>query len=128
MKNSQFDLRAAGVLYLVATAASIAGMMLLPELSGYFNKQSVAVSVLFQLLNDAAVAGIGILLFRSLKTYHETVALTVLSTRIIEAVVLALGNIPLLLISPADSHHDHSYLASLAQQWGAWSLAWLCWL
>lgn len=104
--STKWNLRISGVLFILATVASIAGMTILqshisgPEFIGsLFGKRTqVSAGVLFYLLSDASVICIGILMFPVLKKYSETIAIAYLSSRLVEAIILIIGGLSLLLL------------------------------
>lgn len=130
--------RTIAILYLLATATSVAGLFLLqPSLTSpdylnylYSNRLSLSLAVVFQLSYDIYVVFIGILLYKILRLRSLTIAMAILSTRLMEATILALGNIGLLLLDPISKEYgvgenqDAPYLKSLGsmvQHWTNWS-------
>jgi hypothetical protein len=129
--------RIIGVLYLLAMASSIVGFSMLetqfsnPDyLSTFFaNRNSVSAAVLFHLINDISVVGIGILMFSLIRKYQEAVATTLLTTRVMEGVILVIGKLSIMLLltiskQNVDAGMAGEYLVSLgtlARKWNAWS-------
>lgn len=62
---------------------------------------SLAWGVLLVLLNSVVVASVGAIAFPVLRRYDEVAAVAYVVTRTVEAVVLALGALPLLLVAQA---------------------------
>lgn len=127
-----------GILYLLATITSVAGFSLIQSVTdsadrlsiAYPQKGKLALGVLFQLINDGAVVAIGILLHGILRRYSENIATGVLSTRILEGGILAIGKLSLFLlmtisleyINPDTTTTAHlATLGTLAIKWNAWS-------
>jgi hypothetical protein len=138
MNSTNTTARIIGVLYLLSTSSFLIGAILLePAInnSDYLvnlyptNKIRLSAGVLLQLVNDAAIVGIGVLLFGVLKRHNENIALWVLSTRIIESVILVVGGMSLLLLLTISQEYikagsaDASYpaLGALAKKWNYWS-------
>lgn len=100
--------RLAGLLFIVATAAFMAGSGLIdgvtkaPDALATLdaNRMVVITGILLQFVNSAAVVGIAILLYPTLKQHQGAVALGYVAFRVIEATLLILGALsPLLLIT-----------------------------
>ncbi|MQA15068.1 MAG: DUF4386 family protein [Pseudonocardiaceae bacterium] len=100
--------RTVGALFLLAFAVYGAGGALVDSgtaatevLSGVINHQTqIAAGAMLMLLNSVVVIGIGVLVFPVLKPRHEITAYAYLVTRIVEAVLLAVGTLCLLLLIP----------------------------
>lgn len=138
MNSLKKTARIVGVLYLVSTAASVTALVLLQSITSgpdYLsildsNKIQLGIGVLFALINDAAVVAIGVLMFGVLKKYNENIAVGVLSTRLLEGVILVVGAMSLLLLITISQEYikagtaDASYyqtLGTLAKKWNYWS-------
>lgn len=103
----QSKARIIGAMILLAMVASIAGnLILIPviraedflgSISG--NQISIHLFGLFMLVNSMAVAVAGIVAFCAFKDRHPLVATTYLTTRIAEAVILAVGFIAILTLT-----------------------------
>ncbi|MFF0573839.1 DUF4386 domain-containing protein [Streptosporangium saharense] len=98
--------RAVGALFLLAFVVYMTGN----ALAG--SGETVAAGALLMLANSAAVAGIGVLMFPVLRRHHELSAHAYLVSRVVEAVMLAVGVVFLLLLIPLA--RDASGLPSLA--------------
>jgi len=64
------------------------------------HQAQIAVGALLMLLNSAFVIAIGVLVFPILRPHHEISAYVYLITRVVEAVILAVGVLCLLLLLP----------------------------
>lgn len=104
--------RAAGVLFLVSTAAYLIGSGLMDSVLDrpdflsrlYPDRASVYAGLFLELINAMAVAGIAILLHPILKQHNEAFALGYFGARILESALLLLSAIaPFLLIGLSDS-------------------------
>lgn len=103
----QSKARIIGGMILLAMVASIAGnLILMPvirsedfleSISG--NQISIHLFGFFMLVNSLAVAVVGIMAFSAFKDTHPLVATTYLTTRIAEAVILAVGFIAILTLT-----------------------------
>jgi Domain of unknown function (DUF4386) len=71
------------------------------------NEVQVSAGALLMLVNSAFVASIGVLMFPVLKPHHKFAAHAYLVTRVVEAVMLAVGTLSLLLLIPL----GHEYVA-----------------
>ncbi|WP_172250800.1 DUF4386 domain-containing protein [Saccharibacillus deserti] len=97
--NDRKKEQAAGLLFLVATAAYLTGSGwiggtlgqsdFLVHLSSESSK--IRIGLFLETINSAAVIAISVLLFPILKRYSETTAVGYLSARIVEAVLLTIG-------------------------------------
>ncbi len=94
-----------GVLFIVATVASILGSLVIlgPILNApnylksiSVNETQVILGVLIDAVNSIAVIGIAVLLFPILKKHHESMALGYVGFRILESAILIIGTISLL--------------------------------
>ncbi|MBB4914264.1 DUF4386 domain-containing protein [Streptosporangium saharense] len=103
--------RAVGALFLLAFVVYMTGNALAG--SGEAADQArTGAGALLMLANSAAVAGIGVLMFPVLRRHHELSAHVYLVSRVVEAVMLAVGVVFLLLLIPLA--RDASALPSLA--------------
>ncbi len=102
-----------GVLFLLATAAFMAGSALIDLnltqsdfLSHFYsNRMQVYTGLFLELINSAAVVGIAMLLFPLLKHHNESIALGYLSSRIIESALLIAGFMsPLVLLTLSEAY------------------------
>lgn len=100
--------RAAGVLFLVSTAAYMIGSGLLNpvlERSEAFgsvagDRTSLIAGTLLELINAAAVVGIAMLLYPILKKHHEAFALGYFGSRLIESAILIVSLVvPVVLLA-----------------------------
>jgi hypothetical protein len=90
-----------GLLFIVATAASVIGAVLIGPILAEANYLSVilentgtyVLSVLFFFLAAASIAGIPIMLFPVFRKYDETMAFWFLGARFIEAVIFVVGGV-----------------------------------
>jgi hypothetical protein len=129
--------RLIGIFYLISTAVSIFGFATiggLTENADYLNtlysmKNKAFLGVFCHFINDFTVVGIGLLLFTILKQQRESIAISVLSTRIMEGVLLAIGHISFLTlitiskesIAAGGATPVYTTLGLLAQKWSAWT-------
>ncbi len=121
-----------GALFLIATAAYIAGSGLLEFVlrsadrlvDAHLYTTRVVSGALLELLDAAAVVGIGILLFPILKKQNGFVARAYLGTRIVEAMLLVLSiAASLLLIIESKIFASVSPATLVAGHYGAFALA-----
>ncbi len=126
MSDDRRAARVVGALFLAAMATYMTGDALtdsvlddpdyLVGLSA--NGTRFAAGAVFMLLNSAAVIGIGVMVFPILQRHSPRVAVGYFATRVVEAVVLAVGVISLLsllTLSRLDPAVDDS---SFASAWG----------
>ena len=123
---------AVGVLFLVATAAYIAGSGLIaaalaaPDHLAHLNGTQVRLGVLLECVDAAAVVAIGVLLFPILRRYSEAAALGYAGSRIIESGLILVSVLGALLLptlsreylraGPAEAAHLQT-LETLARAW-----------
>jgi hypothetical protein len=90
-----------GILMLLATASYIPGGLMVDSVltksdyltQVYPDRAQIIIGVLLEYVDAIAVFGIGMLLFPILKARNETVAITYASTRVFEAVLLAVAGV-----------------------------------
>lgn len=102
--------RLAGILFLAAFFAYGIGSSITSGLAGSLTAESSALYTLgtvLMLANSAIVVGIGVLLLPTLRRHSERIATAYLSTRVLEAALLAVG-VVLLLTIPALVRADAS--------------------
>ncbi|WP_169085126.1 DUF4386 domain-containing protein [Paenibacillus sp. PL91] len=113
MKSNKGTARVVGVLFLLATAAFMAGSGLIDSVLNqptfltdlYPDRMKVIAGLFLELINSAAVVGIAILMFPILKPYNESIALGYFGSRIIEAALLIVSIIsPLILLALSDQY------------------------
>jgi len=94
-----------GVLFIIATVASVFGSLVIlePILStpNYLitiseNSSKVIIGVLIDAINSAVVIVIAVVLFPIFKKHNETLAFGYIASRIVESVILIVGHISLL--------------------------------
>ncbi len=105
--------RTTGVLFLISTAAYLTGSgwiarwfdgpELLAKLSAH--RAQVLAGSFLELVNAAAVVAISILLFRTLKRHNEAIALGYFGSRVVEAILLAVGIVASLALFAASEAH-----------------------
>ncbi|MEU1876779.1 DUF4386 domain-containing protein [Streptosporangium sp. NPDC020072] len=98
-----------GALFLLAFVVYIPGNALTGAAA---DQMRTSAGALLMLVNSVAVAGIGVLMFPVLKRHHELSAHAYLVSRVVEAVMLAVGIVFLLLLVPLA--RDTSLSPSLA--------------
>lgn len=106
MNSTRSTLLIVGILFLLATAASIAAFVIIQtHIKGtdylntlYADRIPFSLGVLFQLICDVSVVIIGVLMFRIIKGNNENIAIGYLSSRIIEALIQVVGCISVLLL------------------------------
>lgn len=100
--------RIVGALFLLAFAVYLAGGALVDSGAGTpamltdvaDNQMQISAGALLMLVNSAVVISIGVLVFPILRPHHESSAYAYLITRVVEAVILAVGVLCLLLLVP----------------------------
>ncbi|SEG23624.1 DUF4386 domain-containing protein [Paenibacillus sp. UNC499MF] len=116
--------RAAGVLFLLSTAAFLIGSGILDPIlhrtdllsSMYSERTSVFTGLLLELINAIAVVGIAVLLHPILKKHHETFTMGYFASRVMESALLILSLLgPLVLLALSNKSisggtSDDSYL------------------
>ncbi|MER7133201.1 DUF4386 domain-containing protein [Streptosporangium saharense] len=103
-----------GALFLIAFVVYMTGNALAG--SGEADQMRTGAGALLMLANSAAVAGIGVLMFPVLRRHHELSAHAYLVSRVVEAVMLAVGVVFLLLLVPLARDAAALPLASVARQ------------
>ncbi len=106
MKAHKNSADSAGVLYIIAAAAGIAGALLYGPIlkdSEYILKSTahetqILLGAFFEILTAFAVLGTPIALFPVLKKYNETLALASVAFRLLEASMIIIGILSLLTI------------------------------
>ncbi len=138
MNSNKLTLRIVGILFLLATAASVAGFILIQSgikgtdylASLYPGRFRFSLGVFFHLVCDMAILGIGVFMFRIIRKNSENVAVGYLSTRIFEALIQIIGCIGLLLLitiskqyiqEGTDNDTYYQTLGTLARKWNSWS-------
>ncbi|WP_029192502.1 DUF4386 domain-containing protein [Paenibacillus harenae] len=108
MTSNKGTARMVGVLFLIATAAFMAGSGLIDSVLNqpaflsrlYPDRMKVIAGLFLELINSAAVVGIAMLMFPILKQHNESIALGYFGSRIIESALLIAGFIcPLTLLA-----------------------------
>lgn len=142
MNRSRTTARIVGALFLIATAAYIAGSGLLKSILNapdylvqiHTSSAQVVVGVLLEYVDAAAVAVIGVMLFPVLRRHSEATALGYAGTRIIECLLLivaGIGSLSLITLSqeyaravaPNASYFEASGASVVAQSGLAFQLA-----
>ena len=105
MRADSTRAKAAGVLFIVATVAAVAGgTLLLPTQEGNFlaeavsSEQSIVAGAILEFIQALAVLGIPALLFPILKRVDEGLALGFFGTRTVEAALTIAGSVFALLV------------------------------
>ncbi|WP_072328355.1 MULTISPECIES: DUF4386 domain-containing protein [unclassified Paenibacillus] len=106
MDTYQRNAKLAGALFLLATAAFMTGSGIIdavlnePEFLArlYPERMKVLAGLSLELINSIAVVGIAMLMYPILKPQHESLALGYFGSRIIEAVLLAVGMLMTLML------------------------------
>jgi hypothetical protein len=129
-----------GVLFIIATAVSILGQIMLPPIINapeYLriiseNENKVITGVLLYFINSAAVVAISVMLFPIFRKQNETLALGYVASRIIESIlVIACSVIILSLLTlsrqygGAASQEDYAFHALGASMLSISDWAWL---
>ncbi|MDH4135994.1 MAG: DUF4386 domain-containing protein [Anaerolineae bacterium] len=105
MNSNKKTARTVGALFITATVASILSYLVILEpilnVPDYLinistNENLVLIGILLDLINCAAVVVIPVMLFPIFKKHNEALALGYLGSRIIESVILIVGDISLL--------------------------------
>ena len=108
--------RAAGILFFVSTASYLIGSGWIGdwlEAAGIGTDRGPAVAGSFlELVNVMAVMGISVLLYGTVKKHSEAIAIGYLGSRIVEAVLLAVGIVATLALLAAGSPDDASFRAA----------------
>ena len=98
--NTDNNARIAGILFITATVAAVISGVLLESTSDpdYLilvsaNKTKVLAGILLDFTCALAVVAIPVMLYPILKQYNETLALGYIGTRIIESVIIVVGDI-----------------------------------
>lgn len=95
-----------GILYILATVSSIIAMIQIQSLLAgesyltmlYSHRAEFGIAILLQMVNNMSVLFIGILFFGLLRQINHNLSITVLSTRVVECILLSVGSIFLLLL------------------------------
>lgn len=116
-----------GLLFIMSTASFMLGDALIQSVLNTsplvgVNSGQLTVGVLLKLLNSVFVWGIGILLFPILKSYSELIAVGYVATRILEAMLLAVGTMSLLLLAGWNQENPES-LVNLVSRWHSLSFS-----
>ncbi|RLL45468.1 DUF4386 domain-containing protein [Oceanobacillus piezotolerans] len=99
MNQHKFNARILGVLYIVAAAASIIGLLLYDPIlnhanylvAGAENKNQIILGALFELLLACSAIGTAIMFFPYLRKQNESIALGYLCFRFFEAILIVVG-------------------------------------
>jgi hypothetical protein len=110
-----------GVLFLIATAAYIAGNALIvsaakgPDRLPNLKEGQVVIGVLLEFVDAAAAVGIGVLLFPILRRHREGMALGYAGTRIVESALVLVSGLFALLLVPISQEYLRADAANATQ-------------
>ena len=102
MNESVNRAKYAGILFLVAMIASLAGGGLLESTNDEKSNSLFIIGIILEIINALAVLGIGIFLFPVLKSFRKSAATTYLGLRIIEALACLAAPLVLVIFSNSE--------------------------